>query len=112
MELEVKAQQGGTGTLKDVGSFTIPAGALSGNSKIAFSVIAADETPAMGALQAVSAAVELTSDKAGMLNKPVELSLNYDAAKITSGHKAAIYYYNEQLKSGFMLVVRVKPVEL
>ncbi|CAH1054310.1 S-layer homology domain-containing protein [Paenibacillus pseudetheri] len=98
VELEVKAQQGGTGTLKDVGSFTIPAGALSGNSEIAFSVIAAGETPAMGDLQAVSAAVELTSDKAGMLNKPVELSLNYDATKITSGHKAAIYYYNEQLK--------------
>ncbi|WP_440960963.1 S-layer homology domain-containing protein [Paenibacillus nitricinens] len=98
VELEVKAQQGGTGTLKDVGSFTIPAGALSGNSEISFSVVATGETPAKGDLQAVSVAVELTSGKTGMLNKPVELSLNYDAAQITSGHKAAIYYYNEQLK--------------
>jgi hypothetical protein len=98
VELDVKAQQGGTGTLKDVGSFTIPAGALSADSRLELSVVATDETPAKGDLQAVSVAVELTSDKAGMLNKPVELTLNYDAAQITSGHKAAIYYYNEQLK--------------
>lgn len=95
--MDVKAQQGGTGTLKDLGSFTIPAGALSGDSEITFSVVATGEMPALGALQAVSAVVELTSDKAGMLNKPVELSLKYDATKITLGHKAAIYYYNEQL---------------
>ncbi|WP_419885379.1 S-layer homology domain-containing protein [Paenibacillus sp. B-A-8] len=97
VELDVKAQQGGTGTLKDMGSFTIPAGALSADSEIVFTVVATGETPVMGDLQAVSAALELTSDKIGMLNKPVELSLNYDAGQITPGHKAAIYYYNEQL---------------
>ncbi|WP_375104231.1 S-layer homology domain-containing protein [Paenibacillus sp. RS8] len=97
VELDVKAQQGGTGTLKDMGSFTIPAGALSADSEIVFTVVATGETPVMGDLQAVSAVLELTSDKIGMLNKPVELSLNYDAGQITPGHKAAIYYYNEQL---------------
>lgn len=97
VELDVKAQQGGTGILKDMGSFTIPAGALSADSEIVFTVVATGETPVMGDLQAVSAVLELTSDKIGMLNKPVELSLNYDAGQITPGHKAAIYYYNEQL---------------
>jgi hypothetical protein len=96
VELQVNAQQGASGSLKDVASFNVPAGALSSNSTITLTPVAGAQLPSGGVLQAASSGVTLTSSQTGMLNKPVELTLAYDKEKITAGHKAAVYYYNEQ----------------
>ncbi|MFC3747486.1 immunoglobulin-like domain-containing protein [Paenibacillus sp. GCM10012306] len=93
VELQVNAVQGGAASLKDSADLKIPAGALAGDSKVALKPVA---LPAGGTLTAASSGVEITSTNAGLLNKPVELTLVYDKNKITSGHKAAVYYYNEQ----------------
>ncbi|NUU59777.1 immunoglobulin-like domain-containing protein [Paenibacillus agri] len=93
VELQVNALQGGAASLKDAADLKIPAGALTADSKVALKPVA---LPTGGTLTAASSGVEITSTNAGLLNKPVELTLVYDKNKITSGHKAAVYYYSEQ----------------
>lgn len=92
----VSAQQGGTGSLQGVASFSAPAGALAANASLTLKALAANEAPAAGQLKSVSPAVSFAASSASKLNKPVALSLTYDQGQITSGHKAAVYYYNEQ----------------
>lgn len=99
VQLEVTAAQGALGILKDVASFTIPAGALSTDSTIGARVLNFGQTPAAGNLQALSPTVELTGTNGGKLNMPIGLSLNYDVEKVTSGHRAAVYYFNERRSS-------------
>ncbi|WP_379157027.1 immunoglobulin-like domain-containing protein [Paenibacillus sp. sgz5001063] len=96
VKVEVPAQLGGTGLLQGVASFSVPAGALSANATLTLKALAAKEAPASGQLQSLSPAVAFAASGESKLSKPVALSLAYDQGQITSGHKPAVYYYNEQ----------------
>ncbi|OKP85631.1 hypothetical protein A3844_15335 [Paenibacillus helianthi] len=96
VKVEVSAQQGATGSLPGVASFSVPAGALPANATLTLKALAANEAPAAGQLKSLSPAVAFAASRESKLSKPVALSLAYDPGQVTSGHKAAVYYYNEQ----------------
>ncbi|MGN7762144.1 immunoglobulin-like domain-containing protein [Paenibacillus sp. 22594] len=96
VKVEVAAQQVATGSLQGVASFSVPAGALPANATLTLKALAANEAPAAGQLKSLSPAVAFAASRESKLSKPVSLSLAYDQGEVTSGHKAAVYYYNEQ----------------
>ncbi|MNO26026.1 Endoglucanase precursor [compost metagenome] len=103
VKVEVPAQQGGSGSLPGVASFNIPAGALSADATLTLTALATGEAPAAGQLKSLSPAVEFAASSASKLGKQVELSLSYAQEQISSGHKPAVYYYNEQRDSWIYL---------
>ncbi|OPH56354.1 hypothetical protein BC351_28045 [Paenibacillus ferrarius] len=99
VQLDVKAAQGSEGSIKDVVKFKLPADALPSDGKVTVSVIPADQTPAVGNLQALSQVLEFTSTSGHTFNKPIEISINYKKDSNSSKIKhAAVYYYNELQK--------------
>ncbi|MFD0679663.1 MULTISPECIES: S-layer homology domain-containing protein [unclassified Paenibacillus] len=109
LEVTVNAKQGAEGSLKDVAKFKVPADAIPADAKINLVVIPADQVPSEGKLQALSQPVEFTSTTGHIFNKPIEITFNYKADQVIEGHKAAVYYYNEQQQRWIYLGGTVNP---
>ncbi|MDQ6422853.1 S-layer homology domain-containing protein [Paenibacillus sp. LHD-117] len=96
LQMSVTPEQGGSGEIKDLAELKVPAGAVPTDGKISVAVVAADQVPSTGELEAVSRVVEFTSSTGHTFSKPVEITFHYDQEKIGDGRQAAVYYYNEQ----------------
>ncbi|MFC5406998.1 fibronectin type III domain-containing protein [Cohnella soli] len=95
LHLTVGPQQGGSGEIKGVVKLKVPAGAVSREGKISVSIVAADQAPSTGGLNAVSQVVEFSSTTGHSFDKPVEITFYYGKDKVGAGSRAAVYYYNE-----------------
>ncbi|WP_205516237.1 S-layer homology domain-containing protein [Paenibacillus sp. SYP-B3998] len=98
VQVDVKATQGSEGSIKDVVKFKIPAEAVSSDSKIHVAVMAANQAPPVGNLQALSQVLEFTSSSGHTFNKPVEITFNYKMDTSMKIKSPAVYYYNELQK--------------
>lgn len=98
VSVNIDPAKGAEGSLKDVISFKIPAGAVSSNGTIGAQVIPSGQLPPLGNLQALSPIVEMTSNAGTTFGKPVELTFNYAMNSTSPNSQPAVYYYNEKLK--------------
>ncbi|MFC5471490.1 S-layer homology domain-containing protein [Cohnella suwonensis] len=96
LQMSVTPEQGGSGEIKDLAELKVPAGAVPADGKIFVAVVADDQVPPTGELEAASQVVEFTSSTGHTFSKPVEITFHYDQEKIGDGRQAAVYYYNEQ----------------
>ncbi|MFC5471491.1 tail fiber protein [Cohnella suwonensis] len=95
LQMNVDPQQGGSGEIKDVAKLKVPAGAVPQDGKIFVAIVAPNQAPPTGGLEAVSQVVEFTSSTGHTFDKPLEITFHYETDKIGDGRQAAVYYYNE-----------------
>ncbi|MCM3630872.1 S-layer homology domain-containing protein [Paenibacillus glycanilyticus] len=103
VSVTVDPAKGAEGSLKDVISFKIPAGALTSNGTVGAQVLPSGQQPPLGNLQALSPIVEMTSNAGTTFGKPVELTFNYAISSAAPTSQPAVYYYNEKLKKWIFL---------
>ncbi|MGG1636137.1 S-layer homology domain-containing protein [Paenibacillus sp. NRS-1760] len=96
VEKEIIALLGGEVTLPSVGSVIIPPEALMVDSKIKVAA-QANPSPNMTDRTNISRVVNFTSSTGTNLNKPIQISLQYDGSTIAPGLKPAVYVFNRTI---------------
>ncbi|OBZ17185.1 S-layer homology domain-containing protein [Bacillus sp. FJAT-26390] len=96
VEKEIIALLGGTVTLPGVGSVMIPPEALPVDGKVKIAV-QANPSPNQSERANSSRFVAFTSSTGSVLNKPIQISLQYNSSSIAPELKPAVYEYNRTI---------------
>ncbi|MCD9025177.1 Ig-like domain repeat protein [Cohnella silvisoli] len=95
VERTIKTSEGGSVSLGDVASVSIPAGALHADGTIEASVAASDQVPSAGDRIRLSSVIEFTSSSGTRFLRPLQLTLRFSVNDLPSGAEPAVYYFNE-----------------
>ncbi|OPA74364.1 S-layer protein [Paenibacillus selenitireducens] len=98
-QVDVSAAVGAKGSIPNVVQWVIPQGAVTADGKMNIAVLNEEQAPSTGAQTVLSPIIALTSTSNPTLSKPMTLTLHYDADKLATGQKPAVYYYNAAIHS-------------
>lgn len=94
---------------KDVWEIVVPKGAVGTNGRMTASVVPAEQAPPFGGLRPLSQVLKFTSTTGRTFVVPIRLTFHYDSKSVSSGHRPAVYYFNEALKRWLYIGGTVNP---